>query len=375
MLSNFTINWGIAPIMYRHFYFIFVSVFTFIMWSKYAFANGNTNLLKKQSQVPMTLFVLFMILFIGFRCVNASDMAAYRIQYLRKVNLLFDDFSFQTEWLWQRFATICQALGFSEWIWFALITAGYIGCMLYTCKKMLWENVSLAMLFMMTSYPFFAYGTNTIRNGLACAIILMAMSIFLMNNKQYSWIAFLLCFAAFGIHRSVVIPIFAFGMSFFIIRRIRFGLIIWISSVLLSLAVGDYLMIFFTIFDDSRVEAYFNGTSNVSLFSHTGFRWDFLLYSAVPVFVAWYAAEYKRVNDKIFNILGNTYILANSVWIICIRASYSDRFAYLSWFLYPLVLAYAFIRLPLLRNQDKAVAWVLLAHLSFSLVLFYVFGK
>mgnify|MGYP007128044265 CR=1 FL=1 len=60
---------------------------------------------------------------------------------------------------------------------------------------------------------------------------------------------------------------------------------------------------------------------------------------------------------KIFNsqylLLLHTYVLANAFWVMLIRASYSNRFAYLSWFMYPVVLAYPLLTLRFGRSREK----------------------
>ena len=76
----------------------------------------------------------------------------------------------------------------------------------------------------------------------------------------------------------------------------------------------------------------------------------------------------------LFYILATTYILANSFWVMVIKAAFSNRFAYLSWFLYPVVLAYAVIRLHIWSDQDRKAGLILLLHAGFTLVMFLL-GK
>ena len=57
-----------------------------------------------------------------------------------------------------------------------------------------------------------------------------------------------------------------------------------------------------------------------------------------------------------------------------IKAAFSNRFAYLSWFIYPLVLAYGVIRLHIWEDQDKKAGLILLGHAAFTLFM-YLQGK
>lgn len=77
---------------------------------------------------------------------------------------------------------------------------------------------------------------------------------------------------------------------------------------------------------------------------------------------------------RVFNILANTYLLANAFWVMLIRANFSNRFAYLSWFLYPILMAYGVIRLHLWEDQDRKAGLILLAHAGFTIVM-YLLGK
>ena len=81
-----------------------------------------------------------------------------------------------------------------------------------------------------------------------------------------------------------------------------------------------------------------------------------------------------KVSMRVFNVLATVYLLTNAFWVMVIKAAFSNRFAYLSWFIYPLVLAYAVIRLHLWEDQDKKAAWILLAHAAFTQIM-WLMGK
>lgn len=108
-------------------------------------------------------------------------------------------------------------------------------------------------------------------------------------------------------------------------------------------------------------------------FSHTGFRWDFLLYSAMPVAMIWYVTKWRRFNDKTFSLIANTYLLCNAFWIMVIRASFSNRFAYLSWFMYPVVFYYPLLRMNLWEDQDRKTALILFLYSFFTFFMFFVY--
>jgi hypothetical protein len=118
----------------------------------------------------------------------------------------------------------------------------------------------------------------------------------------------------------------------------------WTGSIAVSLvaggAISEWLMGSGLISDD-RFANYLTART-VDDFSHAGFRWDFLLYSSVPVAVGSWFIFRRGYADKFYLWLFNIYLMTNAFWILVIRANFSNRFAQLSWFIMPLVLIYPF---------------------------------
>ena len=144
-----------------------------------------------------------------------------------------------------------------------------------------------------------------------------------------------------------------------------------ILSIGISLVAGNQVEAFFTgLGFDDRMSTYGSANVDASLFSSTGFRWDFLLYSAMPILLGWYIVFKRGIVCEKYSYLLNTYILCNSFWIMMIRASYSNRFAYLSWFLYPIVLAYPLLSFKVFQEQNNhKVALILVAHTTFTVIM------
>ena len=75
-------------------------------------------------------------------------------------------------------------------------------------------------------------------------------------------------------------------------------------------------------------------------------------------------------SDPFYARLVNTYLLANAVWVLAIHASFSNRFAYLSWFMMPWVLLYPFVPGKIIhRPRTGLIAAVLCAHYMFTYVM------
>ncbi len=128
-------------------------------------------------------------------------------------------------------------------------------------------------------------------------------------------------------------------------------------------------------FEDERVLYLTHGNIIDDDFSSTGFRWDFLIYSATAVFAGWYFIVKKGFNDKVYVTLFTTYVFANAFWILVIRANFSNRFAYLSWFMMALVIIYPFLKQELIPRQHKVLAKVMLVYVAFTFVMNVVLAR
>ena len=67
------------------------------------------------------------------------------------------------------------------------------------------------------------------------------------------------------------------------------------------------------------------------------------------------------------------YIICNSFWILVIKASFSNRFAYLSWFLFPIVLVYPLVMFKIRNKNNHYLGLIMLLHLGFTLFMFFLY--
>ncbi len=113
-------------------------------------------------------------------------------------------------------------------------------------------------------------------------------------------------------------------------------------------------------FDDPRLTLYINQADELkassALFSSVGFRWDFLIYSALPIVTGCYFLFREEYRDVMYTWLLNIYIAANAFWILCMYAAFSNRFAQLSWFLMGFVFIYPFFKQRFWADQEKKLA-------------------
>lgn len=340
----------------------------------YISSQDNHLLLRQHSRLPAILMTTLCVLYIGLRPISwrFQDMLAYYVQFERLASPDFSTIPWDGEWGLLVLMNICKANAWSATIFFLIIAILYVWLQAVACKKLIWENTLLGFLFCISAFSFWGYATNGIRNGVACSIALIG--IIQLIKKENLW-AIILFFIAIGTHRSTLMPITMAILAVYVIRSPKYAIWFWIASIGISLFFGNTVAGVLSQFGfDDRMDKYLTMTATNTAFSRTGFRWDFLLYSSVPVVLTWYVTQKREIEDPIFNQLAVTYLLTNAFWVMINRVAFSNRFAYLSWFIYPILIAYIFIRIPLWEEQDKKAGWALLLHASFTIFM-YMIGK
>jgi hypothetical protein len=329
---------------------------------------------KKRRYGLILFYAIAFIIVVGLRPISGYYFGD-TINYARIFNLLQGDPvkpNSESEWIFNYITWWC-AQRMDVHSYFLLIEILYIVPVLIACRKICPNNPDVMMLFFMTAFSFFSYGTNGIRNGMACSLVILAIAFAYDKKKRKLLISLLLAFIAYGCHKSTALPILAMLICLFF-KNTKLLIYFWILSIVISLVAGSQVEAFFTSlgFDD-RMDIYSSSNSDESLFSSTGFRWDFLLYSAMPILLGWYIISKRGIVNEKYSYLLNVYILCNSFWVMMIRASYSNRFAYLSWFLYPIVLAYPLLSFKVFQDKNNSkVAWILVAHTAFTIIMSFL---
>ncbi len=343
----------------------------------YYIGSGQQKILHSEgspAQAAALFLSIIVIFFLGLRQISGEfgDTWMYAYDYWR-IEPEYDAISLHNEWLWNDIRAFCKLSGFNPHEYFLLIEFLYIGLMFVCGLILMRKNIWIVMLFFFSAFSSYSFGTNGIRNGLACSVMLVALSLFPERGPKRVF-SLILMFFAVGIHRTVLLPSAAAIGTLFLIKDTKWAIRFWIASIGLSLVAGSAVTQFFSSlgFDD-RMANYSADASTTDYFSHTGFRWDFLLYSCFPVIMIWYVTRYRKFTDNTFTVFANAYLLCNAFWILVIRSSFSNRFAYLSWFLYPIVIAYPILRMNLWRDQDRRTALILFLYSGFTFFMYYIY--
>lgn len=394
----------IDPFIVPQIYYWAVFLVCLFLFFNYSGSDNCDKLLQQNSMVPALILTLLLMVYMGLRPVSFAfgDTINYAAGYRRATGMAVFSLDLNKEWLWAAIMLFCKQSGLTVNAWFLLIEIGYLGFAFIGLRILLKENCWIAMLFFLSAFSTFTFGVNGIRNGLACSMVICAFAVAANQNFSKLALAGVILLLAFGIHRSISLPIAAFLAASYVIKSPKIAIYFWIASIGVSLVAGGAVTNFFMgLGFDDRMTQYSTGMGEFGdQFSNTGFRWDFLAYSAMPVWLAWYVttkAEKERAlygdtieeaetgitgagriadahSMRVFNILATTYVLANSFWVMVIKAAFSNRFAYLSWFLYPVVLAYAVIRLHIWEDQDKKAGLILVLHAGFTIIM-HLLGK
>lgn len=219
-----------------------------------------------------------------------------------------------------------------------------------------------AFVMLIASFSFWGYGVNGIRNGMATSIFILALSFY-----ERRIIMILLVLLSVSIHKGMALPTLGLALTF-VNNNTKNYIKLWLAAIPVSLILGNMFISLFTVlgFDDDRVGVYLSETV---VEDAGGFRWDFIIYSGVGVLSAWYYIIKKQYQDQFYMRLVNVYIFANAFWILIIRASFSNRFAYLSWFLLGIIVIYPLLKVRLLPKQHQKIGVILVVYFMFTYFL------
>ena len=360
---------------YYTIYLIFVTIITLLVYSKYSKKNGNiTYPLNKRKQDGTFLLVIFVVLFIGFRPESYVfvDMLNYITFYYafykgnafvfdkEAENLLFDNY----------FAWV-GSMDLGTTFFFVSVAAIYFICTYIACRRMFPQDTLAAFLVFLAALSTFSYGTNGIKAGAAAAIFLMALS-YRKNLK----ICIPLILVSWGFHHSMIMTVVAFALTL-VYKNSKVYFAGWCFCLLIAMAhITFFQELFAGILSDSGDSSganYLNAVDN-EWGGKSGFRIDFVIYSAMPILVGYWAVYKKRMQlSKLYTCLLNLYMTLNGTWMLCMYANFTNRIAYLSWFLYPIVLIYPYLNENWGPTRYKDFSMVMLAHLGFTLFMKFIY--
>ena len=353
---------------YHNLYLFIVTIMTFFAMSLYN-KWGKLFNAKGVSQFVTFVYLIIIILFIGTRPVSGKyfvDMGAYSGSYER---LLGGHFRFDWEaenLIWDNLFSWMASVYIPFWMWLLLVTAAYFGLMFWACKRLYGRDVLLAFVTYLGAFSTFSYGTNGMKAGVAASLFLVAMA-----YRDKLWISVPIALLTYGFHHSMVMVIAAYFVALFC-KNPKYYFWGWIACLIIAALHITFFQTLFAGFTDEHGAEYLLATEEISD-AHIGFRPDFILYSAVPVWLGYVMLNKYGFRSFTYSFLLRLYITTNSLWMLCMYASFNNRIAYLSWFMYPVVLLYPFISREKNQLQGKYLRRVVYGHLGFTLFMNFIY--
>ena len=240
----------------------------------------------------------------------------------------------------------------------------------FAFKKWFGQNAFFALAIFIVSMSFWNFGVNGVRNGISTSFVIYAFS--LEQKKLKTILVFLL---AISFHKTAILPILAYLITLKF-SNTKMLIRTWLFAVIFSYFFGEVIENFIQQF--ISLNDFTNNKNTQNLFVdeinnqevRRGFRVDFIIYSGFAILMGYVYTVKMKVNNIIYFRLLNTYLIANIVWVFFIYAAYTNRIAYLSWFLMPVVLIFPLLKEKIYKKQNNVIAYMILGSLAFNLLLF-----
>ena len=354
--------------LYYPVYLLIVTFLTFYAMQMYnQRVLNNLNRTKTSNQLFALLVCIFMIFFIGMRPLSGKyfvDMINYNEYYSfifgdkfyfdkKAENLFFDNWF---TWMASNMVDITSV--------FLIFAAVYFSLIYVACRKLFPRDTLLAFIVYLAAFSTFSYGTNGVKAGMAASTFLVALAYY-----DKLWLTIPLALFTYTQHHSMSLVIASYFIVL-LVKNPKYYFVGWLVSLIIATLHIKFFQILFAGFTDEHGASYLLGGLN------SGFRLDFIIYSAMPVFIGYLMIyEYKLIQSRTYNILLSLYLTTNSFWMLCMYANFTNRIAYLSWFLYPIVLLYPFVNIKWHGQQIRYLRYAVYGHLAFTLFMTFIYYR
>ena len=359
--------------LYLSIYSLTSFVLTMVMSSIYSrMPDSRIDSQKPTSSITGWMIALIFAIFFGFRPISGYyfvDMAKYYFSYINgwgthhtfdwnAGNYLFDNLILEM-----------ASLEIDPSVFFFVIALIYFLGTFVAMQKLFPKDALLGFVAFLGAFSTYSYGTNGIKAGAAAALFLCAIA---YRHNRVLCLMFL--FLTLGFHHSMIMPVAAFIIcSFF--KKPKYYFILWVACVLVAALHISAFQELFALMSDEQGAIYLNAI-DTDWGGKSGFRIDFIIYSAMPVLVGYITIFKYKVKSENYNFILNLYMLTNAIWMLCMYAAFTNRIAYLSWLMYPVVLIYPFLNKRFMPRQYKMAITAVWYQLLFTLFMVYIYyGK
>lgn len=272
------------------------------------------------------------------------------------------------EWLFVNLMNFIAKTTKNIHLFYTICAAVYVGALWHAMVRIFGRHYYIPFVVIISMFTFWQYGVNGVRNGMGASLFILAMTY--VENLP---VMIALSLMGAGVHKSIYIMIGAGALAWFV-KNSYYYLAGWITCVILSyfagLAIQSTLtnIPFFGMEDrlSGYLEYSYDQMVNDGYVVSTQFRWDFILYSSLAVFIGYYFIFVRKFKDEYYHWIYNIYLITNAFWVLIIRAAYSNRFAQISWFIMPIVLIYPFMKRRFWQNHERMLGVALLVFYAFT---------
>ena len=343
-------------------YIIIVILFGIPVIQRYA--NRSVDTIENVGNEPVgksLLFTILIMLFVGLRPNSAvfADGPGYWAGILDHrwefISYKGANYQFATKLL----MSFLSSHNIHPRIGFIVFSAIIYGGAFIAMRKLFPRDTLLAMIMFFGNFGTFGGAVNGINSGMACSMFLCALA-----YKDNWKVCLFFLVISFGFHHSLELSIAAFIACLFY-KNTKVYFYVWIISLILAILHVSYFQTLFASFTDNHGARYLLTNEDSWV---TGLRLDFVAYSFAPIVLGWWISKKKEFQNS-YQFVFNVYLLMNSIWLLCMYASYTNRIATLSWSLFPVIILMPLLNDKVADNQYKVLSWFVIGQLSFTLLM------
>lgn len=343
-----------------------LTVFTLSTLKFHHFIEEKSNV--KYNSVPGLIVALVFAIFVGLRPLSAKfvDMINYsQVYYALNYGREFKGFNFDANYISDNVFAWMGANYYEVGAFFLLMSLIYFVITYFAMTKIFRQYAFLGFITFLGAFSTFSYATNGIRAGAAAAFFLLAIGYF-----SCKWKGALCLFISLGLHHAMILPIIAY-IAVWLFSRPKAYFVFWLVCVCISfLHITFFQQIFASLSDESG--ATYLSSIDTDWGGKVGFRLDFILYSCFPIVIGYYAIFKRRLTSRLYSFMLSLYMLINAVWMLCMYAAFTNRIAYLSWLMYPVLIVYPFVCKNFMPNQRLWLVIVVLIQFIFTVLIGFI---
>lgn len=351
--------------LYQNMYTLLVTALSIPIINRYKNLRENSKV--DNSRVLVIVFLIAIA--IGLRPVSGRyfvDMIGYsRVLDTYDGSFFFfnwdtDNIIFDNLLFWWASSQIGKTL------FFLFMSCVYFGSYYWGIKRLFPKHELAAYVVFLAAFSTFSFATNGIKAGVAASIFVLALAY--SNNKLLS---LLFAFVSLGFHHSMQLPVAALILTMFF-KNPKWYFYGWFFCLLMAMLHITYFQNLFGGMTDEQGAGYLLVTTDETV-GGIRFRPDFIIYSAMPVWIGYQFEMKMKQTSKIYSTLLHFYLCTNGIWMLCMYASFNNRIAYLSWFIYPIVLIYPFLYIDERPMRYQYFSKTMKYHLYFTLFMVFIY--